>query len=212
MENTLQKEEIFNAKREELLRLLNKAKRIIDKLSDTGDFDLVSEDVGNEIEKVRQYCYEGLFSIALIAGFQSGKSTILNAFANGREIAPRGLEEGGIKISACLVKVQNPRKGNKETVKVNWRSHQDLLQRLDETLGMTVRSIPNSETSKRLNVISRKIDETENTKEKELFHQKYYSILDFENPTGKTLLEEALKLELESYCQSESKGSSEVRI
>lgn len=111
MDNTSRKEEIFNKKREELLGLLGNADEIVDRLNDTGDFPSVSNDLRFQINTTRQRCHEGLFSIALIAAFQSGKSTTLNAFADGREIAPRGLGGGGVKTSACLVKVQNPDEG-----------------------------------------------------------------------------------------------------
>ncbi|NET16844.1 MAG: hypothetical protein F6K08_30545, partial [Okeania sp. SIO1H6] len=95
----LDKEEIFDLKRNELLGLLDEADSIVKKLDETGDFSSISEEVGNQINVTRERCYEGLFSIALIAPFQSGKSTTLNAFADGREVAPRGLGGGGIKTS-----------------------------------------------------------------------------------------------------------------
>ncbi len=198
-------EELFSKKRAELLNLLNKTEGIVKKLSDTGDFDPVSEDVGTQIEKTRQRCHEGLFSIALIAAFQSGKSTTLNAFADGREIAPRGLGGGGIKTSACLVKLQNPNEGEKETVKVTWKSHQDLLARLNEALETNARAI-----SKELDEISKNRDEAE-TKDKMKYDQQYYAFLDFETVIGKTLLENALKIELSSYHNQGNKASSEAR-
>jgi hypothetical protein len=98
----------FDAKRTELLNLLNKSREIVDRLDKSGYFPSDTEDLRNQINATSQRCHEGLFSIALISSFQSGKSTTLNAFADGREIAPRGLGGGGIKTSACLVKVRNP--------------------------------------------------------------------------------------------------------
>ena len=178
----LDKEQIFNTKREELLGLLDRADEIVDRLSKTGYFSSVSKDLGTQINATRQRCHEGLFSIALIAAFQSGKSTTLNAFADGREIAPRGLGGGGVKTSACLVKVQNPNKGEEETVKVTWRSEKDLQQGLEDALGTTARSQVDSQTA-----------------------------INFRTAQGRALLEQALKIELGIYSQSDRKGSPEMQ-
>ncbi|MGD1703395.1 dynamin family protein [Dapis sp. BLCC M229] len=207
----LDKEEIFDIKRNELLGLLDKADSIVEKLSQTGDFPSISEEVSNQINVTRERCYEGLFSIALIAPFQSGKSTTLNAFADGREVAPRGLGGGGIKTSACLVKVQNPHKSREESVKITWRSKQDLLSRLDEILETTARSISNSETSQRLREISNKEAEAETEEEAKKYREEYFSIIDFTKPEGKTLLEQAVRKELEEYQRSQAKGSETVQ-
>lgn len=56
-------------------------------------------------EKLQRRCEEALFSISLVAAFQSGKSTTVNAIADGREICPRGNGGGGIRTSSCAVKV-----------------------------------------------------------------------------------------------------------
>ncbi|MEM7589947.1 MAG: dynamin family protein [Cyanobacteria bacterium P01_A01_bin.83] len=204
-------ETIFNEKREELLGLLDKANNIVNELSKTGDFPLLSQNLRSRINATRQRCHEGLFSIALIAAFQSGKSTTLNAFADGREIAPRGLGGGGIKTSACLVKVHNPNNKEPETVKVTWRSEQNLLQRLEEILGTIACEISNSQTAEDLKTVNQKIDKATNSRDKEQYTREYYSILDFKNSRGKALLEQALKAELELYSQSESKGSLKMQ-
>ena len=151
----------FDAKRTELLNLLNKSDEIVDRLNQSGYFPSETGYLRNIINTTRQRCHEGLFSIALIAAFQAGKSTTINAFADGREIAPRGLGTGGIKTSACLVKVQNPNQSEKETVKITWRSHKDLLLRLDEILGVTACQIPDSETSKKLKLIKQQKEQSQ---------------------------------------------------
>lgn len=202
---------IFNEKREELLELLDKANNIVNELSQTGDFPLLSRNLRERINATRQRCHEGLFTIALIAAFQSGKSTTLNAFADGREVAPRGLGGGGIKTSACLVKVHNPNNNEPETVKVTWRNEQNLLQRLDEILGTTACEISSSNTAEALRKVKQKIVGATTNKDKEKYTREYYSILDFSNPNGKILLEQALKVELEIYSESESKGSSRMQ-
>ncbi len=207
----LDKEEIFDIKRNELLGLLDEADSIVKKLDETGDFSSISEEVSNQINVTRERCYEGLFSIALIAPFQSGKSTTLNAFADGREVAPRGLGGGGIKTSACLVKVQNPHKSKEESVKITWRSKQDLLERLDEILGITACSIPNSETSERLRQISKKKVEAKTEEDQKKYREEYFSIIDFSKPEGKTLLEQAVRKELEEYENNPAKGSETVQ-
>lgn len=54
---------------------------------------------------LQRNCEGSLFSIALGAAFQSGKSTTINAMADGREICPRGNGGGGIRTSSCAVRV-----------------------------------------------------------------------------------------------------------
>jgi len=139
-------EDIFDFKCYQLLDLLDSAEEVIDKLDKSSHFFFNSEDLRKQISKTRQRYNKGLFSIALIGEFQSGKSTTLNAFADGREIAPRGL---GIVTSACLVKVRNPNQGEKETAKITWRTHKDLLLRLNEILGKTACQIPDLEQALR---------------------------------------------------------------
>lgn len=56
-------------------------------------------------ERLQKRCEEALFSISLVAAFQSGKSTTVNALADGREICPRGNGGGGIRTSSCAVRV-----------------------------------------------------------------------------------------------------------
>lgn len=201
----------FDAKRTELLNLLNIAEEIVGRFDKSGYFPSETEYLRNKINTTRQRCHEGLFSIALIAAFQSGKSTTLNAFSDGREIAPRGLGGGGIKTSACLVKVRNPNQGEEETAKIIWRSHKDLFDRLDEILGVTACQIPDSETAKKLQHINYQKAQAQTDKEKEEYDQEYRSILDFRNPKGKTLLEQALKEELKNCTESQKKGSKELR-
>ena len=200
----------FDAKRTELLNLLNKSREIVDRLDKSGYFPSDTEDLRNQINATSQRCHEGLFSIALISSFQSGKSTTLNAFADGREIAPRGLGGGGIKTSACLVKVRNPNQGEKETAKITWRTHKDLLLRLDEILGVTACQIPDSETSKKLRLIKQNKANSIIEKEKEKYNQEYFSIIDFRTLLGKILLEQALTEELKICNDSLQKGSEEI--
>lgn len=204
-------ETIFDEKRTELLELLDKADDVVDRLTETGDFSSVSENLQSQINTTRQRCHEGLFSIALIAAFQSGKSTTLNTFADGREIAPRGLGGGGVKTSACLVKVRNPDEGEEETVKVTWRSEQDLLLRLDEALGETACLISNSKIAEELRSINEKKTQPQTEEEAEKCTQQYYSLINFKTSEGRSLLEQALKKELEEYHKSQEKSSENVQ-
>ncbi len=50
-------------------------------------------------------CKGSMFSLALGADFSCGKSTTINAMADGREVCPRGNGGGGIRTSACAVHV-----------------------------------------------------------------------------------------------------------
>ena len=59
----------------------------------------------SQAEYLQRRCEEALYSISLVAAFQSGKSTTMNAMADGREICPRGNGGGGIRTSSCAVRV-----------------------------------------------------------------------------------------------------------
>ena len=202
-------DEKFDAKRTELLRLLNKSEEIVDRLNQSGYFPSDTKDLRKQISETRQLCHEGLFSIALIAAFQSGKSTTLNAFADGREVAPRG---GGIKTSACLVKVRNPNQGEKETAKITWRTHKDLLLRLDEILGTTACQIPDSEMSKKLKLIYQNKAHSQTDKEREEYNQEYLSTIDFRTSKGKILLEQALREDLKNCAEIKKKKQGSENI
>lgn len=208
--DTADKEKIFNAKREALLTLLDRSETVIESLSGTGDFVSTFEELLEQIKIARQRCQQGLFSIALIAEFQSGKSTTLNAFADGREIAPRGLGGGGIKTSACLVKVQSSHP-SEERVTVNWRSDQNLMLRLEEILKDSALQITDSAAAENLREANRRRVQANTEEEKKRATQAYYSLLDFKTSQGSALLKQALAVELSLYAKSEQKGSLEMQ-
>lgn len=76
------------------------------------------------IEQVRRKANEDQFQIALIAGFQGGKSTTFNALCDGREISPRG---SGVKTSATVISAQNTTDpAEAGFAAVTWRSKREL--------------------------------------------------------------------------------------
>lgn len=133
-------DEIFEEKRNELVNLLCAADSVVVELRKSGYFSSIPEELQEGIERTRKRCYENLFDIVLIAPFQSGKSTTIGAFCDGREISPRGLGGGGIKTSACVVKVQNTEdKEEDERAIIKWRTDTDLIRRVNEAIGATAR-------------------------------------------------------------------------
>ena len=83
---------------------------------------------------LQQRCEESLFSIALGAAFQSGKSTTVNALADGREICPRGNGGGGIRTSSCAVRVGCSLDGRARS-SVIWQTPEELDRSLRYALG-----------------------------------------------------------------------------
>ncbi|MBQ7629102.1 MAG: dynamin family protein [Selenomonadaceae bacterium] len=76
-------------------------------------------------------CNENMFSIALGADFQAGKSTTVNAMSDGRIICPSGNGGGGIRTSSCAVKV-NYGASNPTVI---WKSKDTLSRDLEYWTG-----------------------------------------------------------------------------
>jgi hypothetical protein len=134
--NHLTQDEVFEQKRNELVRLLDEADSLVEDLRKSGFSLELPDELREGVNRTRERCYENLFDIVLIAPFQSGKSTTIGVFCDGREISPRGLGGGGIKTSSCIVKVQNlQNKDEEEKAIVNWRTDEDLNRRISEIVG-----------------------------------------------------------------------------
>ena len=125
----------FNKSKAEanLEKLKNEMLAVIAKMGETGR-DLAEkypryQQIGNNMilfaDNLQRKCEEALFSISLVAAFQSGKSTTVNAIADGREICPRGNGGGGIRTSSCAVKVNCALDGAAGST-VTWRTPEEL--------------------------------------------------------------------------------------
>jgi len=122
----------FEEKRDELLALVDEGGRLPD----------LPESMAQSLEDCRRTCHESLFNVVLVAPFQGGKSTTVNAFADGREISPRGLGGGGLKTSACAIRVRNLMDpAAEERACIRWRTAEELTLRLDEVLGNSLREL-----------------------------------------------------------------------
>ena len=139
--------DIFEKKRNNLLDLLNDAQTIYQIFLNDGNFSSLAKNLKKEVDSTMKRCKENLFSIVLIAPFQTGKSTTITAFANGREISPRGLGGGGIKTSACLVKIHNSTSDD-NLAQIIWRSKEDLMSRIMEFLGGQIAALYKKEKNR----------------------------------------------------------------
>lgn len=74
----------------------------------------------SSLRRVIEHCEKGCFRILLMAEYQSGKTTLMNALC-GRIIGPMGK---GIATSAVPIEVSY---GKKDQVILNWKSKEDLL-------------------------------------------------------------------------------------
>jgi hypothetical protein len=107
--------ELYEQKRNELVALIDKT--------------LVIEDLPasahTPLQAIRSKVLENQFEITLVAEFQGGKTTTLNALCDGREIGPRGF---GIKTSGCLLSAQNLSDPSaSERAEITWRTKQQLV-------------------------------------------------------------------------------------
>ena len=80
-----------------------------------------------------------MFSLALGADFQSGKSTTINAMADGREVCPRGNGGGGIRTSACAVHVTCSL-DDSEGINIVWKSPERFSDDLEYWTGKKISS------------------------------------------------------------------------
>ncbi|MBQ4613865.1 MAG: dynamin family protein [Akkermansia sp.] len=74
------------------------------------------------------------YTLVLIGGFQSGKSTLFNYLCDGRELSPVGPCGGGIRTSGCMVTAHPVKEGESERAIVTWRSPEELLAALGNPL------------------------------------------------------------------------------
>ena len=74
------------------------------------------------------------YTLVLIGGFQSGKSTLFNYLCDGRELSPVGPCGGGIRTSGCMVTAHPAGDGEAERAIVTWRAPEELLAALGTPL------------------------------------------------------------------------------
>ena len=91
-------------------------------------------------------CNANMFSIALGADFQAGKSTTVNAMSDGRVICPSGNGGGGIRTSSCAVKVSY---GAAQPT-VIWKSKETLSRDLEYWTGGQVSLTEQDEPARRI--------------------------------------------------------------
>ena len=102
-ENTASKQiELLKKEFEQVLEDLNQVGM---KLATYPRYEKQSKEICQIASDKKQKCKEDLFSMAITSEFQGGKSTTVNALADGREICPSGNGGGGIRTSACAVQV-----------------------------------------------------------------------------------------------------------
>lgn len=94
-----------------------------------------------EIQKLRsaylvptERLREDSYTLVLIGGFQSGKSTLFNYLCDGRELSPIGPSGGGLRTSGCMVTAHPVQEGETERAIVSWRTPEDLLAALGSSL------------------------------------------------------------------------------
>lgn len=80
----------------------------------------------NTLERVSSDCKDGKYTVLIMGDFQSGKSTTLNAFCDGKYIAAIGK---GDATSAVLVSVTY---SEKEDIRVHWRQKEQLMMIFDK--------------------------------------------------------------------------------
>lgn len=94
-------------------------------------YEAQAKELINIADKKIVECNENMFSIALGADFQAGKSTTVNAMSDGRVICPSGNGGGGIRTSSCAVKV-NYGAANPTVI---WKSKETLSRDLEYWTG-----------------------------------------------------------------------------
>ena len=94
-----------------------------------------ADDMINTARRKQKDFYGNMFSLALGAEFQGGKSTTVNAIADGREICPRGNGGGGIRTSACAVRVTCALNEN-EGISIIWKDTPYLAEEIGHWTGL----------------------------------------------------------------------------
>lgn len=108
--------ETYQTFRNELITLLDRGTVLLP----------ATENQGQKLRQLQAKLFEDQFTIALVAGFQCGKSTTFNTLCDGRVLSPLGF---GAKTSGCLVFAQNlADSGEAERATVRWRTKAELLE------------------------------------------------------------------------------------
>ncbi len=112
----------YSKKRDELISLID----------DTLKVPGLSEQVIKDLKATKKKCLENQYNIVLVAQYQTGKSTTLNALCGGREISPRGAMS---KTSACKIEVKNLADSKAEEYAiVHWKTDKEILLNVKEII------------------------------------------------------------------------------
>lgn len=123
----IEKLEQYNFHRSRLIDLCDKAAPILEQAQQIQKRHLPYT---TPVDKLRADSY----TLVLIGGFQSGKSTLFNYLCDGRELSPVGPSGGGIRTSGCMVTAHPVKEGESERAIITWRSPEELLSALGNPL------------------------------------------------------------------------------
>lgn len=119
--------EQYNYHRARLIDLCSKAEADLEKAQ---EIQKRFEPYGTPADKLKADTY----TLVLIGGFQSGKSTLFNYLCDGRELSPAGPNGGGIRTSGCKVSAHPIQEGGEERAVITWRKPEELLAALGTSL------------------------------------------------------------------------------
>lgn len=119
--------EQYNYHRARLIDLCSKAEADLEKAQ---EIQKRFEPYGTPADKLKADTY----TLVLIGGFQSGKSTLFNYLCDGRELSPAGPNGGGIRTSGCMVTAHPIQEGGAERAVITWRKPEELLAALGTSL------------------------------------------------------------------------------
>lgn len=122
-----EKLEHYNYHRARLIDLCSKAEADLEKAR---EIQKRFEPYGTPADKLKADTY----TLVLIGGFQSGKSTLFNYLCDGRELSPAGPNGGGIRTSGCKVSAHPIQEGGKEHAVITWSKPEELLAALGTSL------------------------------------------------------------------------------
>lgn len=122
-----EKLEQYNYHRARLIDLCSKAEADLEKAR---EIQKRFEPYGTPADKLKADTY----TLVLIGGFQSGKSTLFNYLCDGRELSPVGPNGGGLRTSGCMVTAHPVKEGESERAIITWRSPEELLTSLGNPL------------------------------------------------------------------------------
>lgn len=122
-----EKLEHYNYHRARLIDLCSKAEADLEKAR---EIQKRFEPYGTPADKLKADTY----TLVLIGGFQSGKSTLFNYLCDGRELSPAGPNGGGNRTSGCMVTAHPIQEGGEERAVITWRKPEELLAALGTSL------------------------------------------------------------------------------